>query len=138
MNQENEKSTTPEMEEEQQARTFTQDEVDKIVRERLARDRKGRPNPAASESLEEREKKIAARESLMDCKEYLAKEKLTSDLLDLFDSSDFGTFKESVSKLINMLPKLLNRKQGAWGAPLENGISDPKEARFAEVFKRKD
>ena len=65
-------------------KTFTQEEVNNIVQERLARERaKNEPTPA-----ELREKELTARENKMSCKEYIAEQKYPSELLDLFDTAD--------------------------------------------------
>jgi len=65
-------------------KTFTQEEVNNIVQERLARERaKNEPTPA-----ELREKELTARENKMSCKEYIAEQKYPSELLELFDTAD--------------------------------------------------
>ena len=77
------------------ARTFTQDEVNRIVSERLARERaKTELSPA-----DEREQAIKAREAKMDCREYISEAGFPAALLDILDTSDFETFKATVEKL---------------------------------------
>ena len=76
-------------------KTFTQEEVNNIVQERLARERaKNEPTPA-----ELREKELTARENKMSCKEYIAEQKYPSELLDLFDTTDTEQFKGNVEKM---------------------------------------
>lgn len=76
-------------------RKFSQEEVNKIVTERLARERaKGEPSP-----MDEREQALKARESRLDCRDYLNSEGLPSDLLDLLDTSDVEAFKKKVQQL---------------------------------------
>lgn len=81
-------------------RTFTQDDVNRIVSERLAHERaKAAPDP-----MEQRERELAAREAAMTCKEYIAEKKYNAGLLELFDTSDADKFKASVDKLVELFP----------------------------------
>lgn len=78
-----------------EGKTFTQEEVNRIVSERLARERtKAGPDP-----LEEREKALAARESRLDCKQYLSESGYSADLLDILDTGDVEAFKGTIGKL---------------------------------------
>ena len=77
------------------AKMFTQEEVNRIVSDRLARERaKSEPSP-----LDEREQAIKAREAKFDCREYIKSSGLPESLLDVFDTSDAETFKKNVEKL---------------------------------------
>lgn len=81
-------------------KTFTQDEVNNIVQERLARERaKNEPTP---EQI--REKDLAARESAMTCKEYIAEKNYPKGLLELFDTADHEQFKQKVDKMKELFP----------------------------------
>lgn len=83
-------------------KTFTQEEVNNIVQERLARERaKNEPTPA-----ELREKELTARENKMSCKEYIAEQKYPSELLDLFDTADMEQFKGNVEKMKELFPSI--------------------------------
>ncbi len=83
-------------------KTFTQEEVNNIVQERLARERaKNEPTPA-----ELREKELTARENKMSCKEYIAAQKYPSELLDLFDTADMEQFKGNVEKMKELFPRI--------------------------------
>ena len=83
-------------------KTFTQEEVNNIVQERLARERaKNEPTPA-----ELREKELTARENKMSCKEYIAEQKYPSELLDLFDTADMEQFKGNVEKMKELFPRI--------------------------------
>ena len=83
-------------------RTFTQEEVNKIIQERLTRERaKAEPDP-----MEQREKDLAAREAAMTCKEYIGEKKYPAGLLELFDTSDAEQFKASVEKLLELFPEI--------------------------------
>ena len=84
---------------------FTQEEVNRIVSERLAREReKLQPREDEREkALREREQALAARESKAKCQDYLAEihfsEKARKDFLEALDTSDFDKFKAVVDRL---------------------------------------
>lgn len=75
---------------------FTQEEVNKIVSERLARDREKR---SAQQQDDEKETALKARESRLDCREYLAEKKYPAELLDMLDTTDVEKFKAAADKL---------------------------------------
>ena len=88
-------------------RTFTQEEVNRIVAERLARERaKTEPSPA-----DEREQALKAREARLDCREYLDTQGYPAALLDVLDSSDAAKFKTSVDKLVKAFPALIGAQR---------------------------
>ena len=78
---------------------FTQDEVNKIVSNRLARDRESR---ATQQQNDERESALKAREAKFDCREYVTEQKYPVELLELLDTSDVDKFKETVEKLSDL------------------------------------
>ena len=87
-----------------QGRTFTQDEVNQIVSDRLARERaKHEESPQ-----EMKEKELSARESRLSCREYIAEKKYPVELLDIFDTSDASAFQASVEKLEKVFPQLFS------------------------------
>lgn len=86
-------------------RMFTQDDVNRIVSERLARERQ-RTEPSA---IDEREIQLRARESRLDCREYL--EALAkggkvgtsvTGLIDVLDTSDKEKFRKTVTALLEI------------------------------------
>lgn len=79
-------------------KTFTQDDVNRIVSERLARERDKQPQD------DEREKALKARESRLDCRDYLDSKKYPAALLDVLDSSDVEKFKAAADKLAKQFP----------------------------------
>lgn len=101
---------------ENQAKTFTQEEVNRIVQERLARDRKEREPDTGTVSqdtrlkaLEERELKLTARERLFD-------EKLPLELADILRYHNEEELKAAIEKI-----KEINGMTGAnarWGERL--------------------
>jgi hypothetical protein len=83
-------------------RTFTQDQVNAIVSERLAQERrKAEPTP---EDI--REKDLTARENRMACMEFVGEHKYPATLLDVFDTGDADKFKASVDALYKAFPQL--------------------------------
>ena len=81
-------------------RTFTQEDVNRIVQERLAKER-GKNEPTPDQI---REKDLAARESAMTCKEYIAEQNYPKGLLELFDTADHEQFKQKVDKMKELFP----------------------------------
>ena len=81
----------------QEEKKFTQEDVNRIVQERLTRER-GR----AGQTLEDREKELARRESRMTCAERLSEKGYSKDLLDILDTSDADRFMENVAALEKM------------------------------------
>ena len=115
-----------------ESRTFTQEEVNRIVADRLARERaKAEPSPA-----DEREQALKAREAKLDCREYLGAQGYPAALLDALDSSDTAKFKASVEKLVKAFPALIGAQRPTFegwkpGERTSRGASpDPIAAAF--------
>lgn len=86
---------TPEANGGQGEKLFTQADLDRIIGERLARERaKAEPSPEDA-----READLKARESRMTCREYLSDKKYPAELLDILPTADAAAFKASVDKL---------------------------------------
>lgn len=115
-------------------KTFTQDEVNRIVSERLSRERE-RAEHAQSSEVEEREKNISSRENALECREFISESKLPKQLLDLFDTSDAKAFKASVNSLLDKFPEIRSHDNPpmAWGQ--EHGSSPLRQDDFSEAFK---
>lgn len=115
-------------------KVFTQDDVNRIVSERLARDRESR---AAQQQNDDKETALKARESRFDCREYLTEQKYPVELLDLLDTFDVDKFKENVEKLAELFkykdPRFVNPPKftGGPGTPYAHG-SDPIRDAFKE------
>lgn len=115
-------------------RTFTQEEVNRIVAERLARERaKTEPSP-----VDEREADLKARESRLSCREFIAEMGYPAELLDILDTSDAERFKATVEKLDGAvsLPSK-NRKLPRFSGRIGVGgrPEDPIATRIGEAFK---
>jgi len=83
-------------------RLFTQEDVNRIVQKRLAgRKAEQKANDEIieerlTEALADRTKELDAKEHRLDCKSYLIDNGYSSDLLDIFDTSDVELFKKKV------------------------------------------
>lgn len=82
-------------------KTFTQEEVNRIVSDRLARER----DKSAQQPQEgEREKALKAREARLDCRDYLDSKKYPAALLEILGCSDTEQFKTTVDALAKAFP----------------------------------
>ena len=94
------------VEQQQETKTFTQDEVNEIVRKRLERERQKAKEPEA-DPLAEREKALQARENNMYVKECMAAENLPSELYELLEGRD----KAEVDKFIKILKPFIAKNK---------------------------
>ncbi|WP_303835301.1 hypothetical protein [Ruminococcus flavefaciens] len=94
---ENETNTQPEVKGE---KLFTQEEVNKIVAERLKRER-SKAEEAAVGDRDTRAAELDARESRLACREYLLDSGLPASMLDCLDTSDLENFKKKAEALSN-------------------------------------
>ncbi len=103
----NQKATpTPEDTGGQGEKLFTQDEVNRIISDRLARERAKAEQPKEDEreaALREREKALEARESKYKCADYLKEINIAAgcmdDLMEALDTTDFDKFKAVMDRL---------------------------------------
>ena len=134
MNTQQPTNSTPEDNGGQGGKMFTQDEVNRIVSDRLARER-----AKAEPQEDEREKALKVRESRMDCREYIASKKYPPALLDVLDISDSEKFKAVADKLVERFPAILEETGTAkpypqFGAAV--GGSMPRgKIDFSDAFK---
>lgn len=120
-------------------RLFTQEEVNKIISERLARDRADRgSNSDSNEDLSRREQDLQSREARLTCLEYVKAHDLDPALLEVFDTNDAKAFQKRVDTLLKAYPQIdpavkkdLPRFTGPVGE--SKFINDP----IAEAFRRK-
>lgn len=105
-------------------RTFTQDEVNRIVGERLAKE-KSRGDAASAEreqQLVERERQLANREALFELKDQLHDMGLPAELLPVLNAQD----KEALNKALEALKAYIEEQTSAKGFkvipnPLKHG-----------------
>lgn len=123
---------------------FTQEDVNRIVSERLAREREKLTQPPQEDerekALKEREQALAARESKAKCQDYLSEinisEKYRQDFLEALDTSDFGKFKATVDRLgKNFIIKTVTVGADVAHPPANNVES--LNAKIAAAFKPK-
>lgn len=135
---------TPEATGGQGGRMFTQDEVNRIVSDRLAREReKLTQQPQGDErekALREREEALTARETRYKCEDYLAEvnlsEKYRADFLDVLDTTDFDKFKTIVDRLGKpFMVRTVTIGAHTPTPPMNNGGSA--DDRIAAAFKPK-
>lgn len=98
---------------EQQGRTFTAEEVEEIVKRRLARDRKARGagqsdggNDGDDQRIADREAAVSARELNVMAREVLLEEGMPTKLADILNYSDEKTLREMIEELKNLNPSL--------------------------------
>ena len=124
-------TTQPEVNGKQAERTFTQEEVNKIVSERLSRERAKNETMLTDESnIKTREDAIAHRENTIECREYIYEKKLPQELLEILDTGDSKTFKEKIDKLAPLLRTTANPVTTGC-ATLNNGVSVDSRMRKA-------
>lgn len=88
-------------------RKFTQDEVNKIVKERLQRDRDKRSAEQSGQqteqaaALEARAADLVARENRLTCKEFLVDNGYPHELLEAIDTSDTKEFERKALAVMN-------------------------------------
>ena len=122
--------------ESKQGRTFTQEEVNQIVSNRLAQERaKGEPTEA-----EKRESEIAAREAALACREYISQKSYPRELLDILPTSDAEAFQTAVEKLITACPSIVAHPTGVTvntGGEHGSGMGTSVDDRIAAAIARK-
>lgn len=111
-------------------KTFTQEEVNQIVSERLKRER----TKAEPSEQEKRESELAARESKLNCREYLSEKGYPVELLDILDTSDAEAFKGNLDKLCSLLPGLTKTHSSGMR---QGGSVTTFADELANAFKRK-
>lgn len=121
-----EKKTAPE-----DNRTFTQEEVNRIVSDRLAREK------AKATQESDREAALTARENALECREFIEKNKeYPAKLLEILDTSNFKDFKDKADKLMEAFPEInqdLHGKMPVFTGP--TGDQNTSSDMFAEAFK---
>lgn len=114
-------------------KTFTQDEVNRIVSERLARERE----KSTANQGDEREQALKARENRLECRDYLDEKGYPSKLIDVLGDMDPGKFKGVVDALAEQFPGMFQQPmiKGAIVAP--TGMRPSIEGRISDAFKPK-
>jgi len=118
-------------------RTFTQAEVDKIIKERLERDRAKRRAPAEPSEAEKKEAELTAKENRLTCREHLLGSGLPSSLLDVLDTSNPQKFKSALDAVSRHVADLVKEQASSFmpPAPLYNPMV-PVSDSFVSGFDR--
>ena len=101
----------------QEAKTFTQEEVDEIVRKRLARERKRTEAGDGAEPAQDREKELDARELRIMAREKLQEAGMPMALADVLRYSD----DKSLEKAMEIIMSLNQAGSKSWGYRPSNG-----------------
>ncbi len=113
---------------------FTQDEVNKIVSDRLKEEK----NKAIPKVEDERETELKKRENALLCREFLAEKQYLSELADVLDTSDAEKFKKAVEALVKIVPGI--SKNAVQPIKLEGGKQPGNsfDDSIADAFKLKN
>ena len=104
-------------------RTFTQDDVNRIVQDRLAKDR-----AKASEEVSKKEQELADREFRLNSRQKLIDRGYPESIMDALNCSS----EEAFDKALNALDSLMKER----GATLENMKARQQAARFTVPMGR--
>ena len=118
---------------EHEEKTFTQDEVNEIVRRRLAKEREKFTSLMDGEGenkLIEREKAVLKRELRADALDKLKEKQYPSSLADLLDYTDEESCNASFDKVIGVFQDL---KKQAFEAAFKSGAHTPRAGGIAPV-----
>ena len=93
--------------EQKEEKLFTQEQVNEIVKKRLAKvkQQEGAPDP---EEFTRRTAELSAKESRLSCREYLIEQNYPRELLDALDTTDVEKFKEKADILQRVYGKSKN------------------------------
>lgn len=111
----------------QPEKLFTQEQVNEIVRKRLAKLK------TDTQSLEGREATVTAREKRLDCREYLVDKGYPVELLDVIDTSDVEAFKQKADTALAVFAAQQRRS----AAPLYNAERPPQNTDIDSAFSGK-
>ena len=128
-------------EENEGEKLFTQEQVNRIISDRLSRERE-KPRDAERENeLNEKQKALEARENAITCREYISSLDIENEhkkvFLDNLDTGDSEKFKATVDGLVKGLGLSCRKCSGyapPAGSPRRKEFLD---ARISEAFKPK-
>lgn len=103
-------------------KVFTQEDVNRIVQERLARERAKTPADQLTE-MQERTADLEKREAALSCREYIAENGYSKALLDVFSTDNADAFKGSVDALHKAFPGLDLSEGSRQTKPRSTGMS---------------
>lgn len=116
-------------------KTFTQEEVNRIVQERLSRERsKGTSEQEQLKSLEEREKALAVKEQTFARKAVLKSKNIPEEVYEALNCTSEETFNKSLEILSPYIDKLKEPIRNAVG-PINRGAAGNDSIRVAMGLK---
>lgn len=89
----------------QQEKMFTQEQVNEIIRKRLAKVKQDNEGNEPPEDYTAKAAELTAKESRLSCREYLIERRYPKELLDTLDTSDVEKFKEKADMLQSIYGK---------------------------------
>lgn len=130
---------------ENEVKTFTQEEVDKIIEKRLARERQKFENQLREytgspieRELSKREKEVTRRELMADARSFLEEQGRPIEILELLDYTDAEACAESIKKVINCIDKsaekTVNNALRGKGAPRDSKGYEVVANAFRQAF----
>lgn len=123
------KDTETKQELEQSEKTFTQEEVNEIIKSRLSRV-KAEKTEETNKRLDEREAELVQRENRLTAAELIQKKNLPPESIELVNLAD----KETVSASIDLMEKLFGKKPNAYKP---QGGGEYAHSAIEEAFTRK-
>lgn len=138
----NQQQGTPTQPEENSSaeKMFTQEDVDRIVQERLAQERGSQNGMQQEDETTTRVADLERREAALSCREFILKGGYKEELLDILPTDNAEDFKTRVAKLIELVPHLdPNKKLPYFTAPISNAgkFGSGHEDLIASAFKPK-
>lgn len=104
--------TQPEGKGVQSERTFTQEDVDRIVKKRLEKER-ARAEQSQQEQDDQAQKELMARENRLSCREFLLDNNYPKELIDCVDTSDPNEFKAKVETIYKVIGEREDKPRSA-------------------------
>ena len=108
MEDQNMENNVETVEQDQEEKKFTQEEVNRIVQERLKREKakqeklQDQEEPDSGEAADEQETSVVMRENRVECREFIADKGYKRELLEILDTSDSEKFKSQAEQLTKL------------------------------------
>lgn len=115
---------------------FTQEDVNRIVQERLARERAKTPADQLTE-MQERTADLEKREAALSCREYIAENNYEPCLLEIVSTDNAEDFKQKVAKLLELAPQLDRNQKSPRVVSFTRGEGSRFQDAIASAFKPK-
>ena len=111
-------------------KTFTQEDVNRIVQERLNKER-NRTNSDLESSLTQREKELEKREFMMTAKESISRAGLPAELIDVLDKSSPEAFEKALKTIGALLDS--DKSKPRFTKSLTDGVSSDANSESARI-----